>query len=56
MTGYFGGADSTSKGVAALVEAIVALDPRYHRPYEYGARAITIALSGVDQRSYLRAR
>ncbi len=55
LTGYFGGPDSTSKGVAALVEAIVALDPRYHRPYEYGARAITIALSGVDQRSYLRA-
>ncbi len=55
LTGYFGGPDSTSNGVASLVEAIVALDPTYHRPYEYGARAITIALSGVDQTSYLRA-
>lgn len=55
LTGYFGGPDSMSTGVAALVEAIVALDPKYHRPYEYGARAITITNSGVDQRSYLRA-
>lgn len=55
LTGYFGGPESTSDGVAALVEAIVALDPMYHRAYEYGARAVTIARYGVDQRSYLRA-
>jgi tetratricopeptide (TPR) repeat protein len=54
LTGYFGGPDATADGVAALVEAIVALDPNYHRPYEYGARAITIA-HGVTQASYLRA-
>jgi tetratricopeptide (TPR) repeat protein len=54
LTGYFGGPDATANGVAALVDAIVALDPNYHRPYEYGARAITIA-HGVTQDSYLRA-
>jgi tetratricopeptide (TPR) repeat protein len=55
LTGYFGGPDATADGVAAIVEAIVALDPNYHRPYEYGARAITIAPHGVTQASYLRA-
>ena len=55
LTGYFGGPDSTSDGVASLVEAINGLDPRYQRPYEYGARAITIAQHGVDQNSYLRS-
>jgi hypothetical protein len=55
LTGYFGGPDSTADGVASLVEAINALDPRYHRPYEYGARAITIAQHGVTQDSYLRS-
>jgi len=55
LTGYFGGPDATSDGVASLVEAIIALDPQYHRPYEYGARAITIAPHGVTQASVLRA-
>ncbi len=55
LTGYFGGPDSTSNGVASLVDAIVALDPKYHRTYEYGARAMTIARAGVDQTSYLHA-
>lgn len=54
LTGYFGGPDSTSDGVAAIVEAINALDPRFQRPYEYGARAITIT-RGVTQKSYLRS-
>jgi tetratricopeptide (TPR) repeat protein len=54
LTGYFGSPDATSDGVAAIVEAIVALDPNYHRPYEYGARAMTIA-RGATQASYLRA-
>jgi len=39
----FGGTDSTADGVAALAEAINALDPRFKRPYEYGARAVTVA-------------
>jgi tetratricopeptide (TPR) repeat protein len=55
LTGYFGGSDATSDGVAAIVDAIIALDPNYHRPYEYGARAITIAPHGVTQASYLHA-
>lgn len=55
LTGYFGGPDSTADGVASLVEAINALDPRYERPYEYGARAITIAQHGVTQQSYERS-
>jgi hypothetical protein len=55
LTGYFGGPDSTADGIASIVEAINGLDPRYHRPYEYGARAITIAQHGVTQDSYLRS-
>lgn len=55
MTGYFGGRESTATGVAALVEAIVALDPRYHRIYDYGANAITIASFGVTQAAFQRA-
>jgi len=55
LTGYFGGPDATASGVAALLDAIIALDPNYHRPYEYGARAMTIAPNGVTQASYLHA-
>jgi hypothetical protein len=55
LTGYFGGGESTAGGIAALVEAIVALDPSYHRIYEWGARAITLAALGVDNAAYLRA-
>ena len=52
--GYFGGR-STARGIEAIVDAIVALDPHYERIYEYGARAITIADEGVDQEAYLHA-
>ena len=31
LRGYFGGRDNTANGIAALVEAIVALDPEYQR-------------------------
>lgn len=55
LKGYFGGSESTADGIAALVEAIVALDPQYHRIYEWGARAITLASHGVDNTAYLRA-
>jgi hypothetical protein len=55
LKGYFGGAESTANGVAGLVEAIAALDPQYHRIYEWGARAITLAAHGVDNEAYLRA-
>jgi hypothetical protein len=55
LKGYFGGSESTANGVASLVEAIVALDPQFHRFYEWGARAITLASRGVDNAAYLRA-
>jgi hypothetical protein len=55
LKGYFGGRENTANGVAALVEAIVALDPEYRKTYEWGARAITLAGRGVDNRAYLRA-
>src|SRR5262245_39029179 len=55
LKGYFGGSESTANGIAALVEAILALDPHYHRIYEWGARAITLASRGVDHTAYLRA-
>lgn len=55
LKGYFGGPENTANGVAALVEAIAALDPQYRRIYEWGAQAITLAGRGVDNRAYLRA-
>ena len=55
LKGYFGGRENTANGIAGLVEAIVALDPRYHRIYEWGARAITLAGRGVDNDAYRRA-
>jgi hypothetical protein len=55
LKGYFGGNESTANGVASLVEAIVALDPQFHRIYEWGARAITLASRGIDNATLLRA-
>lgn len=55
LRGYFGGPENTSDGVAGLCEAIVELNPHFHRPYEYCGGAMTIAKQGVSQRSYLRA-
>jgi len=55
LTGYFGGSENTTHGIAGLVEAIVALDPQDHRIYEWGARAITLASGAVDNAAYLRA-
>jgi hypothetical protein len=55
LMGYFGDRENTANGIAALVEAIAAIDPRFHRIYEWGARAITLASRGVDNAAYLRA-
>lgn len=55
LVGYFGGSESTANGVASLIEAIVALDPQFHRVYEWGANAITLASRGLDTAAYLRA-
>lgn len=54
LTGYFGSRHAAAKAMAPLVEAVVALDPRYQRIYEFGAMAMTIA-AGADQDIYLRA-
>ena len=51
---YFGGGDSTEEGVAALVEAVVALDPRFERAYNWGAYAMTMTGRKIDQAMYLR--
>jgi len=55
LKGYFGGSESTADGIAGLSEAILALDPQFHRFYEWGARAITLASRGVDNAALLRA-
>lgn len=55
LTGYFGGGESTAHGIEGLVDAITTLDPDFHRVYEWGARAMTLAHQGVDQETYLHA-
>lgn len=52
---YLGGTASTAEGIAGLCEAIVASDPRYREIYEWCARAMTLARTGVDRRTHLRA-
>ncbi len=52
---YLGGRRNTAEGIAGLCEAIVASDPQYRRIYEWCARAMTLARTGVDQRTRLRA-
>jgi hypothetical protein len=52
---YLGGRASTADGLAGLCEALVASDPRYRMIYEWCARAMTLARTGVDQQTYLRA-
>lgn len=54
LTGFFGSRQATAQAMAPLVEAVVALDPRYQRIYEFGAMAMTIA-QGADQDITLRA-
>jgi hypothetical protein len=55
LTGYFGGDANTAQGIGAMVDAIVTLDPAFHRVYDYGANAMTLARYGVDQSTYLHA-
>ncbi|HLL21228.1 MAG TPA: hypothetical protein VK427_03805, partial [Kofleriaceae bacterium] len=56
LRGYYGGYyDTTSAGVAALGEAIVALDPKFEKAYDFAANAMTITPRGVDQASFRRA-
>lgn len=55
LLGYFSDENSSGPAVASLAEAIVTLDPKFHRVYELGANAMTIARHNVDQSVYLRA-
>lgn len=55
MLGYFSDDNSSGPAVASLAEAIVALDPKFHRAYELGANAMTIARHDVNESVYLRA-
>jgi hypothetical protein len=55
LVGYFAGTGDDANVTAQLVEAIAALDPRYRRIYEFGARAITLAETSVNNQTYLRA-
>ncbi|MDB4959678.1 MAG: hypothetical protein JWO36_7247 [Myxococcales bacterium] len=55
LSGYFGGSNTTARGLSALVDALIAFDPKLHRGYEYGARATTMATHDVDQSTYLHA-
>ncbi len=55
LTSYVGGRENSALGIAALVEAIAALDPSFKRIYVFGARAMTIPTHGVDQSIYRRA-
>jgi hypothetical protein len=55
LMGYFGSRESSADGVASLTEAIVALDPRDKRMYDYGANAMTIAATGTTQQTFRRA-
>lgn len=53
---YFGGYYGTdAHEIAALGEAIAALDPRFQAVYNYAPNAITIAEKGVDQAAILRS-
>jgi hypothetical protein len=55
LRGYFGGYDHDAESLATIVEAIAAVDPQFRRIYEFGARAMTLARTGVDNETFLRA-
>ncbi|MBA3819880.1 MAG: hypothetical protein H0X17_13375 [Deltaproteobacteria bacterium] len=55
LLGYLGTEHSTAPGIAALAEAVAALDPRYRRIHEIGALAMSSAATGVDRSIHLRA-
>ncbi len=52
---YFGGYAHDAKTIATMVEATVAADPQFRRVYDFGARVMTLARTGVDTDIYLRA-
>lgn len=50
LVGYVGGKDYSAEGVASLVEATHAMDPRHKKIYEWGALAMMFA-ARKDQRN-----
>jgi hypothetical protein len=58
LRGYFGGAQTTPDAVASICEAVIALDPKFHRAYEYCGGAISffaLTSPSTDQAVLLRA-
>jgi hypothetical protein len=58
LRGYFGGQQTTPDGVASICEAVIALDPKFHRAYEYCGGAISffaVTSPSTDQAVLLRA-
>lgn len=55
LLGYLGGADTEAHGLAALAEAVAALDPQLRRIYQVGALAMSLGSRGVDQAIHHRA-
>jgi hypothetical protein len=55
LVGYFADFNSSADAVAGMAEAIATLDPSFHRIYDMGANAMTLARYGVDQSIYRRA-
>lgn len=58
LRGYFGGEHTSPDAVASVCEAIISLDPRFHRAYEYCGGAISFYMltsKAADQSVLLRA-
>jgi len=55
LRGYFGDDTNVADTVAGLCEAIIGLDERFERVYEYCTHAMTLAKQGVDEKIYMRA-
>jgi hypothetical protein len=52
---YVGGDDDRARATRQLVEAIVALDPRYQRIYAWGGLAMSAVGTGATEEDYLAA-
>lgn len=55
LRGYVGGGRPSAHGVADLCEAIVELDPKFERIYEFCGLSLTLGAEDVDNAIYLRA-
>jgi hypothetical protein len=56
LVGYFGTEGRTADVTAALVEAIVTVDPHFYQAYQWGTQAMTHPITvGVGREHYLRA-